>query len=491
VPDSVPHHVSNVFEQNGKLYLKTFLIDDSVNHANWGVRPDYIAKHIDRFVGRPFILTKHRNHPYEFYGAIREDYNDVPGTINRYLHAQEKYRIGTIKKVEPYAPPSSSIEAAGDSKASASTPSVSNENAWFAYIEITDPVAISAFKAGAIPKYVSPTIFRLKHSDRPEETTDFEPLHLAAVDVPAYGFDKAGIRGSCEGDLVKCSSQLSQASSSIEDCGFCIKGTLEGFSNRFDLDANSSFVKSGLKQGSELTENKENSVPAAQNPAPSDTQKQEQQQQPQQQAPIEPNKTGEGQPFTKVEPEQKPTKEEPAKKEQQPKQETGAEQKEKDNNNKQTKSTSSPEVAELTKTVQALLQEVNGLKSYKETQEKTVRDQKDAARRSKIEAAIPENYANSSDERKKAVDILMRYDNDEQLDYVLNSFVAPTINAANKPRAVQQPRSNKITDYGTAKANSVQQGSAAIQPPVVDIEKMRRVVAMSDIVGNASAGGGF
>lgn len=480
-----PHHVSSVFEQNGKLYLKTFLIDDSVNHANWGVRSDYLAKHIDRFVGRPFILTAHRNHPYEFYGAIREDYNDVPGTINRYLHAQEKYRIGTIRKVEPR--PSSSIEAAGQPNSSASSPSVSDK-AWFAYIEITDPTAISAFKAGAIPKYVSPTIFRLKHSDKPEETTDFEPLHLAAVDIPAYGFDKAGIRGSCEGDLVTCSSQLSQASAAIEDCGFCIKGTLEGFTNRWVPDANSSLVDSGVKQGSDLTENKENSVPAAQNPAPTDTQKQEQpSQQPQpQQAPIEPNKTGEGQPFTKVEPEK--AKEEPAKKEQ-PKQETGAENKEKEKDNTNQKhTTSSNDVAELTKTVQALLQEVNGLKSYKETQEKTVRDQKDAARRSKIEAAIPENYANSSDERKKAVDILMRYDNDEQLDYVLNSFVAPTINAANKPRAIQQ-RSNKITDYGTAKANSVQQGSTT--QPTVDIDRMRRICSMTDIVGNASYGGGF
>lgn len=477
-----PHHVSDVFEQNGKLYLKTFLIDDSVNQANWGVRSEYIAKHINRFVGRPFILTAHRNHPYEFYGAIREDYNDLPGTINRYLHAQEKYRIGTIKKVEPRPSSTSSIEAAGESRASSSLPAVS-DNAWFAYIEITDPVAISAFKAGNIPKYVSPTIFRLSHSDKPEETTDFEPLHLAAVDIPAYGFDKAGIRGSCEGDLVKCSSQLSQASASIEDCGFCIKGTLEGFANRY-----SSFVKSGLNNATDLTENKIDSVPAAQNPAPTDTQKQEQssQQQSQPQTPIEPNKTGEGQPFTKVEPVIEKPKEEPKK--EQPRQETGAEkEKESNNNNKPTKP--SPEVTELSQQLQALLEEVKGLKSYKETQEKTARDVKDAARRSKIEAAIPENYANSAEERKKAVDVLMKYDKDEELEYVLNSFVAPTINAANKPRAVP-PRSNKLTDYGTAKANTnVQQGSTA--QPTADIEKMRRIVAMSDIVGNASAGGGF
>lgn len=491
-------HVTDVFEQNGRLYLKTFLIDDTVNLAKWGIKPEFISKHINRFVGRPFILTASRTHPPEFYGAIREDYNDLSGTINRYLQAQEKYRIGTIKKVEPHPPDSpSSIESVTGSELGEHQVNRTRDqkSGWFAYIEITDPAAITAFKGGAIPKYVSPTIFRLKHEERPDETTDFEPLHLAAVDIPAYGFDKAGIRGSCEGDLVSCSKQLQNASAAVEDCGFCIKGTLEGFTQRF---SNSSFVNSGVKQASDLTENKQDSVPAptysatsaptttgdvvrvttTANTTDSNTK------------PIEPNKTGEGQPFTKVEaPKVEPTVQE---KEEPKKEDHSTKKADSDSKDKDKQTTNTSQVDELTKQVQALLQEVNGLKSYKEGQEKTAQEQKDSARRAKIEDKIPESYANSPEERKKAIDVLMKYDNDEQLDYVLNNFVAPTVNAANnnKSRTVA-PKSNKLTDYGSAKASPQSQQQQSVQQASVgfDIAKMRRICAMTDIVGNARYGG--
>jgi hypothetical protein len=487
---SEPFQVSNVFEQSGRLFLKTFLIDDSVNGAKWGIVKDYIPKHIEKFVGRPFILTATRTHPPEFYGAIHEDYNDLQGTINRYLRAQEKYRIGTIRKVEP----SSGV-------ISASSPSALVGGGWVAYVEITDPAAIAAFKAGHVPKYVSPTVFRLKHEDPPDATTDYEPLHLAAVDVPAYSIDKAGIRGSCTGDLVSCSKQLAQASlpAAIEDCGFCVKGTLEGFQNQ--LQVNSSFVNSGINQGSELTENNTNaSVPAQQNPVAGDIPKQEQsQQQPQQQTqqpqqttpPIEPNTTGTGQPFTRVEPR--------VKEEQKAESETAATTTNKETgtestNDKSKSANNASEVAELNKTVQSMLEELKELKSYKQNQEKIERSNKDAAKRLKIESAIPENYADSPDERKKAVDMLMHYSNDDQLDYILQTFVAPTVSA----RSRAQPKSpfkgvrnasasappaqtKQLTDYGTA---SVQQGSTTVPGSALpaDIYRIEQICSMSDLV---------
>lgn len=481
------------------------MLDDSVNQANWGIKTEYIAKHINRFVGRPFILTADRNHPPEFYGAIREDYNDLPGTINRYLHAQEKYRIGTIKKVEPFpdtgigsaataGSTTSSNSALRDSLAPSS--SANHQRGWFAYIEITDPVAISAFKAGHIPKYVSPTVFRLNHEEKPDQTTDFEPLHLAAVDRPAYGFDKAGIRGSCYGDVVTCSNQLQQASPGIvPDCGFCIRGTLEGLTNRF---TNSSFVNSRVKQGSDLTENNANSVPAAQAaPAPTDTQKQEQQQQPtqqqSQQAPIEPNTSGSGQPFTV-------TKAEPARQQQQQQQQqeevkekkeasTGAESKQDQDKDKEiTKQSKKIEDVELRKAFDELRAEVKALNAYKQDQEKNASDRRNAELRAKIEKAIPENYADSAEERGKVVEKLMKYGDD--LDYFLEKFVTPTVNAsnpANKTRTQQLQKSTKLADYGSVKTSNVQQ--AAAPTTQFDLNKMRRIVAMSDIVGNSVRGG--
>lgn len=498
-PEQVPRVVDVFEDKNGKLFLKTFLIDDSINGAKWRIAKDYISKHIEKFVGRPFILTQNRYHPSEF-DTVHADYNDVQGTIGRLLQAQEKYRIGTIRKVEPVAN-SSSV-----SQASSST--------WAAYIEITDPAAITAFRAGYIPKYVSPSIFRLNKNESPEITTDYEPLHLAAVDHPAYGIHKAGIKGSCEGDLVKCSNQLAQASTAAEavavstpDCGFCIKGALEGFSNSYTSSADSSYLTFPINQASDkLTDNSVNeSVPAPQPTAQTQeqpAQQQSQQTQPTQAPPITPNNTGTGQPFQRVLiTEEKKDEIKPAKgnKEGQ----VGVTGTENNSNTDKGKD----EVASLKATVEALLNKVNDLESFKKTSEKTQAEKKTAEKKSKIEKAIPENYANSSsEERTKAIDSLMKYSDGPELDYILEKFVTPSVaqpNNNNKKegerRGIKQASeittrtaAKKLTDFtdstkGNNNSTGVSQASADF---TMDMRRIARIVSISDIVANSRGGGG-
>lgn len=503
--EQAPPRVVDVFEdKKGKLFLKTFLIDDSINRAKWRIEKDYIPKHIEKFVGRPFILTRERLHPTEF-DSVRADYNDVQGTIGRLLQAQEKYRIGTIRKVEPVA--NSSV-----SQASSST--------WAAYVEITDPTAITAFRAGYIPKYVSPSIFRLNKNESPEVTTDYEPLHLAAVDYPAYGVHKAGIKGSCEGDLVKCSNQLAQASttSTTPDCGFCVKDALEGFTNSYDstITSDSSYLISSTNQASDkLTENSVNeSVPAQQQQPPVDTalkqeqsQPQQSQQQPQpqqQQQPqttqVAPNNTGTGQPFQRVVTEEKKEEIKPAKGNKEGQVEGGTEN-HTDNKGKDN------EVASLKATVEALLNKVNDLESFKKSSEKTQAEKKTAAKRSKIEKAIPENYANSPEERTKAIDSLMKYSDDgSELDYILEKFVSPATQSNNKGerRGIRQAAASsaseittrapapakKLTDFTDSSKSNNNNTGVSQAGDIVSMRKTARICSMTDIVANMNGGAG-
>ena len=187
--------VTDITTDNNKLFLKVFLLDDSINAAKWRIKSDSIPKHIEKFVGRPFLLTKEHYHPLEFE-HVPIDYNDVPATVSRLLAAQEQYRIGTIRKVERSLNPSQAAYGA----------------TWNAYVELTDPAVVNAAKRGMLPRFVSASVFRLNPNECPQETTDYEPLHLASVDNPAYGIHKAGVRGSCDGDLISCSLKLAQAS---------------------------------------------------------------------------------------------------------------------------------------------------------------------------------------------------------------------------------------------------------------------------------------
>ena len=510
--------VVDVFEdKKGKLFLKTFLVNSDLNLAKWRIHPDYIPKHVEKFVGRPFILTQERGHPLEFERA-KIDWNNINDSIGGLLQAQEKYRIGTIRKVE----------AVKNFKNQASASERQSSSVWAAYVEITDPNAAQAFKSGHIPRYVSPAVFRLNQTESPETTTDFEPLHLAAVDIPAYGYQQAGIRGSCEGDIVSCSNALAAASAPVEEVGFCVKGVLDGFQNTF---TNSSLVLSGVKQASvnlSVNSTSTDSQPQAQ---PQQQQQQQQTQQPPPTQPVANNNTtpqtpssqilsnipqqpGIPQPRPEGAPFEVPKVE--AKDETKPAPgnlpgQLGPSPNASNNNDDKTKQ---DEVATLRATVEALLSRVKELDSFKAESEKTTAEKLLAAKRSKIEAVIPSDYAKSKEERNKAIEALMRFEDGPQLDYILEKFVTPTTAPPINPllpldgkekRGLKQAGfsesitkrvpSKRLSDYAAVPNAEQATTQPAIQQASIDqaaiLKRAARIVAMSDIVANSQYSGGF
>jgi hypothetical protein len=193
---------SQTNEATGKLFIKAFLLDDSVNLNKWGVNPASIERNISTFIGKPLVLTENFDHP------VVDDMS-----YGHALQYQDIYRIGTIidiikmdkQTVSPYG------------------------NSYYAIIEITNDAARQALNSDTLPLYVSPAIAQMTLDDNPEQLDQWLALHLAVVDDPAYTVKKAMITGRCSGDQNTCLVRLRQAH--IEkfgygQCGFCVKGKL-------------------------------------------------------------------------------------------------------------------------------------------------------------------------------------------------------------------------------------------------------------------------
>ncbi len=181
----------STFTDNGRLYLKAFLLDSSVNINEWGVTPDSLAKNINTFIGKPLVLTEDYSHPVP---------HERTDSLAHWLSYQEDYRIGTIVDVVP------------------------KDSAYYALIEVTDPDAKKAIEGGAIPNYVSPAIAQTPDGSPAEAMVEWTGVHLAIVDEPAFTVKKATITASCGGDSEQCLLQLRKAKIEKKGhygCGFC------------------------------------------------------------------------------------------------------------------------------------------------------------------------------------------------------------------------------------------------------------------------------
>ena len=200
------------FTDNGRLYLKAFLLDASVNINEWGVTPASLSKNINTFIGKPLVLTEDYSHPV----PTNED------SLDHWLTFQEDYRIGTIVDVVP------------------------KDSAYYALIEVTDPDAKKAIEGGAIPNYVSPAIAQLG-LEASTRINNWTGVHLAIVDDPAFTVKKATITASCGGDSAQCLLQLRKAK--IEKtgirhgCGFCNYKALVALTSHTSLRDNFNLVK--------------------------------------------------------------------------------------------------------------------------------------------------------------------------------------------------------------------------------------------------------
>ncbi len=172
-----------------KFFIKTFLVDSSINSNRWAVTEQALRENISSFIGKPIVLTPNFDHPKSESG-------------DTLLRDQEAFRVGNIIDI-------GIDEVSG--------------KAW-AVAEITDKNAIQMLTDTGI-NFVSPSIIfgeeDLIIQDGVEIATNFEGAHLAIVKDPAYGVQKAQIKGQCHGSSGTCLSQLQKVQASVETspCG--------------------------------------------------------------------------------------------------------------------------------------------------------------------------------------------------------------------------------------------------------------------------------
>ena len=176
------------FENEDKLFIKFFLLDSSINMNSWGVTRQAMLNGLNTFIGKPFVLTPDYGHPTAVDG------DDL-------LVQQEKFRVGDIIDigVEPRT-----------GKA-------------FGIAEITNQEAKDILKNGTI-NFVSPSIVFNGGSEVTDREgnniiTEFEGAHVAGVAEPAYGIDKAEIKGKCIGSKESCELTLQKVEAKVSPCG--------------------------------------------------------------------------------------------------------------------------------------------------------------------------------------------------------------------------------------------------------------------------------
>jgi hypothetical protein len=180
-----------------RLFLVYYALDSSVNQNGWRVSPESLDRNIKSFIGKPIVLKQ--KDPYNL--------EDMPQTgkfvhpilknasLDENLQYQEQFSVGRINDV------------------------YRNYKGWRFDVEITNPYIKEVLKSGAdntYPKYVSPQIatFPDRFPGEPETNIqNWQGLHLAFVDVPAYGFAKSDMAGKCYGSEQLCTAQLQSAAS--------------------------------------------------------------------------------------------------------------------------------------------------------------------------------------------------------------------------------------------------------------------------------------
>ena len=170
-------------KQEGK-YAKYWLLNAKQTNGNgWGVSPVSIAKNINKFIGRPFVVTAKQWVAESEYGDQFEHPYLPTNNIDQIINHQEKFRVGSIVDV---------VEKDGD---------------YHAVIEMN-----SKFANMMLPPFCSPAIFQNNPGEADGEISDWEALHLAGLmEDPAYGARIALLKGSCMGTAEACSIQFKGA----------------------------------------------------------------------------------------------------------------------------------------------------------------------------------------------------------------------------------------------------------------------------------------
>jgi hypothetical protein len=217
-------------DSSGELWLKGFLINGNVNKNDWGVKPSTIPEILKKTaVGQPITLYKDRGDEQDRFKhkRVAGSYNhpvlampEFGDTIHTAIARQEAAAVGRIHSIQQ--------NADGD---------------WYWIGKLTDPQAKQAFASDSkMPFFTSPSIWinsiqpsnilygadgtpvDVDRSNPFAQIEDWQFMHIALVDTPAYG-KQAMITARCSGDASTCIDHLKYASESkpvvTDDHGAC------------------------------------------------------------------------------------------------------------------------------------------------------------------------------------------------------------------------------------------------------------------------------
>lgn len=225
-------------DEKGDLYIKFFLLDDSVNVNDWGVSQRSIPQKIGSAVGKPIVLYIDKGDEPDSHIHKRK-----AGMANHPVLA-----ISSKGETKEHAYLNQELSAVGRILQAVRNPT---NGWWYGIGKITDkgvreafevdPAGLPFFTSSSIwnnspplPKVVLDAAGNPATIEKPDETQieDWEFMHVALVDEPAYGTQKTQIAGRCTGDSNKCVMHLRNASIAKEegghgDCGCTKKAMLD------------------------------------------------------------------------------------------------------------------------------------------------------------------------------------------------------------------------------------------------------------------------
>lgn len=174
-------------DENGDLWVRSFLLNSNQNAANWSVARETLRDNITSAIGKPLVLHRH-----EITGKIvHPDWRSNVSAQANYASQRDK-AIGVIEKVFYY----------------------DKNDSYYADIKVTDPEARDYIDAHSTQGSnihgisVSPQIIydpKREKSNGPYK--NWSVSHLAIVEKGAYG-PQAKVIGACNGNGPTCHEKL-------------------------------------------------------------------------------------------------------------------------------------------------------------------------------------------------------------------------------------------------------------------------------------------
>jgi hypothetical protein len=216
---------------NDRLFLVYYALPSGFNANKWGVSPTSLDANIQTAVNKPVVVYRrnpnNRYHTHQAGNFVHPTLEEAaeelghPPNAEEYFNWQEKFAVGRVRNVDKRG-----------------------EKGYAFTLEITDQNAKNILKSDAyrsgIPGWTSPQILsdarRFPQEERDNIFDHWVVSHIALVDVPAYGYEQAGVRGKCLGAEQEC--MIKTKSASEENLGFCVKqATIDLIDSRSSLSS--------------------------------------------------------------------------------------------------------------------------------------------------------------------------------------------------------------------------------------------------------------